>query len=416
MVSRRHFLAAAGSAAVLVGSGLLNPLQAAEAAPFSLAALGLGTDGETIRRSLGLRDGLIYLNCGSLGPTPQYTRDVVFEAWRRLEEDPTNEGFGSLLESMEEARKKAAAFLGCGLDELAVTQSTTESMNAIAQGLNLQKGEHVLTTDHEHHGGRAGWDYYVRKVGIVLDEVKLPIPPKTAGEIIDAFAQKLTPATRIISVSHVTYTTGLKLPVAGLAELAKAHGALLVVDGAQAPGGMSVDLKALKCHAYAASPHKWMLAPKGTGLLYISAEARAQIDPLALSAGMSCYTGATGTRNVPGIIGLGAAVDVLTTVGKETIERRAMALRNRLYEEAGTIPGVTVVSPAPGELASPLITLDLPNKISNSTMTNRLKDRGIIVRCMDGHPGINGIRLSPHIYTRDADITALMAAVRQELG
>ncbi|MHB0937095.1 MAG: aminotransferase class V-fold PLP-dependent enzyme [Armatimonadota bacterium] len=415
MVSRRHFLTAVGGAAVLVGSGLLNPLQAAEAAPFSLAALGQGTDGETIRRSLGLRDGLIYLNAGTLGPIPQYTRDAVFEAWRRLEENPADEGFGPLLQSMEEARKKAAAYLGCAVEELAVTQSTTDSMNAIAQGINLQKGDHVLTTDHEHPGGRLCWDYYARKAGVVVDAVPLPMPPKTAGEIVDAFAQKLTDATRVISVSHVTYTTGLKLPVAGLADLARAHGALLVVDGAQAPGGMRVDVKALKCHAYAASPHKWMLAPKGTGLLYISAEARKQIDPLVLQSGMSCYTGATGTRNLPGIIGLGAAVELLTAVGKDAIEQRTMALRNRLYEEAGNIPGVTVVSPAPGELAAPLITLDLPDNVNNYAFATRLKERGIIVRSMDGH-GINGIRVSPHIYTREEDIAALVNAVREELA
>ena len=414
MVSRRHFLAAAGGAAVLVGSGLLNPLRAAET-PFSLAALGQGTDGEAIRRSLGLRDRLIYLNCGTLGPIPQYTRDAVFDAWQRLEENPADEGFGPLLQSMEDARKKAAAYLGCALEELAVTQSTTDSMNAVAQGINLQQGDRVLTTDHEHPGGRLCWDYYARKAGVVIDAVTLPVPPKTPGEIIDAFARQLTPATRVISVSHVTYTTGLKLPVAELAELARAHGALLVVDGAQAPGGMSVDVKALKCHAYAASPHKWMLAPKGTGLLYISADARARIDPLLLQSGMGTYTGATGTRNLPGIIGLGAAVELLTTVGKEAIERRVMALRNILYQEAEKIPGITVASPAPGALAAPLITLDLPDNVNNYAFAGRLKERGIIVRSMDGH-GINGIRVSPHIYTREEDIAALVAAVREGLA
>lgn len=415
MVSRRQFLAAAGGAAVLVGSGLLNPLRAAEAAPFSLTSLGQGADGEAIRHSLGLRTGLIYLNCGTLGPIPQYTRDAVFEAWQRLEENPADEGFGPLLQSMEEARAKAAAFLGCAVDELAVTQSTTDGMNAIAQGINLQQGDRVLTTDHEHPGGRLCWDYYARRAGVVVDVVKLPAPPKTAGEIVDAFAQQLTPATRIISVSHVTYTTGLKLPVAELAELARAHGALLVVDGAQAPGGITVDVKALRCHAYAASPHKWMLAPKGTGLLYISAEARKRIDPLVLQAGMRCYTGATGTRNLPGIIGLGAAVDLLTAVGKEAVERHAMAMRNLLYHEAGKIPGVTVASPAPGELAAPLITLNLPGNVKNHAFANRLKERGIIVRSVDGY-GINGIRVSPHIYTREEDIAALVAAMREELA
>jgi len=414
-LSRRHFLASLGGAALLLSGGWLDPLRAAEEAPFSLASLGQGTDWETIRRSLGLRDGLIYLNCGTLGPIPQYTRDAVFDAWRRLEENPADEGFGPLLQAMEEARARAAAYLGCALNELAVTHSTTDGMNAIAQGVNLRKGDRVLTTDHEHPGGRLCWDYYARKAGVVIDAVTLPAPPKTSGEIVSAFERQLTPATRVISVSHVTYTTGLKLPVAGLAELARAHGALLVVDGAQAPGGLSVDVKALKCHAYAASPHKWMLAPKGTGLLYIGADARARIDPLPLQAGMGAYTGATGTRNIPGIIGLGAALELLTTVGKEAIERRVMALRNHLYREAANIPGITVASPAPGELAAPLITLDLPDNVNSDAFVARLKERcGIIVRGM-AHPGLNGIRVSPHLYTSEDDLAQLVGALRKEL-
>lgn len=418
-VTRREFLVLGAAVAALAGVGTLHPLYAAETtAPAKLPALGQGFDADrrAIRRSLGLRDGLAYLNCGSLGPIPQYTRDKVLEASRQLEEDPTNQGYGALLEVTEQARRMAATFLGSTLDEMAVTQCTTEGMNAIAQGLTLQQGDHILTTDHEHPGGRMCWDYYVRKSGIVIDTVALPLTPKNKQEIMQAFAQKMTDRTRVISASHVLFTTGLKLPILELADLAHAHGALLVVDGAQAPAGNVVDLKALKCDAYATSAHKWLLAPKGTGLLHVSAAARKQIDPILLQAGMGTYTAATGTRNLPGIIGLGAAIELLNTVGKETVANYAMKLRNALYKEALTLPRVTIASPEPGELATPILTLAFPKEVSNETITQRLREQyKIIVKCVPSNY-VNGIRISMHIYTVEEDLARLTSALRKELA
>jgi selenocysteine lyase/cysteine desulfurase len=289
-------------------------------------------------------------------------------------------------------------------------------MNTIAQGLSLQQGDHILTTDHEHPGGRVCWDYYARKSGIIIDAVSLPLPPKSKQEIVQAFERNMTDRTRVISVSHVLFTTGLKLPITELADLAHAHNALLVVDGAQAPGGNLVDVKTLKCDAYATSAHKWLLAPKGTGLLYISANARKQIDPILLQAGMGTYTAATGTRNLPGIIGLGAAIELLNAAGKEAVAGHAMKLRNALYQQAQTLPRVTIASPEPGELAAPILTLAFPKEVSNETIVQRLREQyNIVVKCVPSNY-VNGIRVSMHLYTQEEDLARLTAALRKELG
>ena len=408
--SRREFLAVLGGAAALLALG--PAVLAAE--PLNPGALR-GADWAEIKRQFLLQKDITYFNCGSLGPTARPVLEESIKAWQRLEENPADIGYGPMLEEVERVRARAASFMGCAREEMILTANTTEGMNLLAQGLHLQKGQRVITTNHEHPGGSLCWDYLARKEGVLLDRVTLPVPPKSAGEILELFAQKITRDTRVISVSHVTFSTGLRMPIAGLAKLALATDTLLVVDGAQAPGALDVDLAALGCHAYATSAHKWLLAPPGTGLLYIRKDAQARIDPMALQAGYSAYTGATGLRNLPAMIGLGAAIDFLSAIGKTTIAARTVTLRNRLAAGIAGLPHLTVASPPPGELASQILTFALDG-VDNSAFAAALKKKhGLIVKVVPNNL-VNGIRISPHVYTTDADLDYLLAAIKQELA
>jgi selenocysteine lyase/cysteine desulfurase len=375
-----------------------------------------GIDWQKLKQSFLLAKGLVYMNNGSLGPSPSYVLEEIFQAWRTLEQNPVEEGYGPLLEKAEGVRTKAASFLGCSPDEIAITQCTTEGMNAVAQGLNLQAGQHVLTTDQEHPGGLVGWQYFAMRNGVVIDTVPLPLLPRDSGEIMSLIQARLTKQTRVISVSHVTFTTGLQLPIAEIAALAQTNGSFLIVDGAQAPGGLTVDVKKLGCHAYATSAHKWMLAPMGTGLLYISDMAKNQIDPILLAAGRRVYTANTGTRNLPAMIGLGAAIDFLNKLGKENVEKRCLELRARLYGKLNELPKIKVVSPPAGPFASPLVTIELPKEISNATLADQLrKKHSILVKVVPTNH-VNGLRISTHIYNSEQDIDKLATALRTELA
>ena len=189
----------------------------------------------------------------------------TISAWKQLELDPVAYGYGEQEHAMDDVRAQAAAFLHCKTDELVLTRSTTDGMNWVAQGLTLAAGDHVLTTDQEHPGGRACWDYVARRYGVTLDVVAIPPGENDALAIVDRMAKAITPRTRVLSFSHLLSSTGLRMPVAELSALARARGCIAVVDGAQAVGGIAVDVKALGCHAYATSGHKWLLAPKGQG-------------------------------------------------------------------------------------------------------------------------------------------------------
>ena len=154
-------------------------------------------------------------------------------------------------------------------------------MNSVAQGLGLAAGDRVLTTDQEHAGNHVCWDYVTRKHGVGVDFVPIPPDENDASAIVERFEKAVMPRTKVLSFSHVLSSTGLRMPVAELSALARTRGSLAVVDGAQTVGGIAVDVKKLGYHVYDTSGHKWLLGPKGTGLLYLSAEIGTAVDPIA---------------------------------------------------------------------------------------------------------------------------------------
>jgi selenocysteine lyase/cysteine desulfurase len=363
-----------------------------------------------------LAPGLAYLQTGSLGPSPRPVMERTIAAWKELEANPVFYGYGPQERAMEDVRMKAAAFLGCKKEELVLTRCTTEGINWVASGLGFGPGDRVLTTDQEHPGGRSGWDYAARRYGAVIDTVVIPAGENDATAILDRFARAMTPRTRAVSFSHLLTSTGLRMPVEALSALARERGAIAVVDGAQAAGGIAVDVKAMGCDVYATSGHKWLLGPKGTGLLYLSEELRDRVDPIALQGGRAAYSDSSGVCNLPGVIGLGAAIDYISAFGIARVEAHNLRLRNRLYEEFREIPKLRVVSPPPGPLASPLVTYRLPDAVESRGLQIRLLEtHGVVVKVVPGQ-WLNGHRISTHLFNSEADGEALLRALRAELA
>jgi selenocysteine lyase/cysteine desulfurase len=317
---------------------------------------------------------------------------------------------------MDDVRSQAAAFLGCKKDELVLTRSTTDGMNWVAQGLGLAAGDRVLTTDQEHPGGRACWDYVARKHGVVIDTVAIPPGENDARAIVDRFTKAMTPRTRVLSFSHLLSSTGLRMPVAEIAALARAHSGVAVVDGAQAAGGIAVDVMALGCHVYATSGHKWLLGPKGTGLLYLSEELGARVDPIALQGGRAAYSDSSGVSNLPGVLGLGAALDYLSAFGVAKIEAYNLALRHQAYESLATVPRIQVVSPPAGPLASPLLTYRLPEGVDSRALQLRLMQAHDVVVKVVPKQWLNGHRVSTHLFNSADDLDKLVRALKAELA
>jgi selenocysteine lyase/cysteine desulfurase len=337
-------------------------------------------------------------------------------AWRELELNPSAVGYGEQEHAMEAVRAQAAAFIGAKTDELALTNCTTEGMNWTAQGLTLRAGDRVLTTDQEHPGGRVCWDYVARRFGVALDVVPIPPGENDGQAILDRVAKAFTPRTRVLSFSHILSSTGFLMPVAELSALARSRGCIAVVDGAQAMGGMAMDVKALGCHVYASSGHKWLLGPKGTGLLYLSEELGQTVEPIALQAGRAAYSASSGVTSIPSVLGMGAAFEYLSAIGLKRIEEHNLALRNRLYTALQVVPQLHIVSAPPGPGASALLTFRLPDAIESRAFQSRMREKHKIELKVVPKNWFNGIRVSTHLFNSDGDVDALAAALKLELA
>jgi selenocysteine lyase/cysteine desulfurase len=362
-------------------------------------------------------DGLTYLNTGTIGPCRRETIETSMNAWKDLESMPVKFYGGMGAEALaEKTRTIAARFLGCDLGEIVITSSTTSGMNSVAQGLRLKAGDRIVATDQEHGGGLHCWEYFEKYSGVKIDKIAILRGEFNAAAIVESIKTAITKETRAITVSHVFSSTGLRMPVAEISALARSRGIFCIVDGAQAVGAIRVNVKELGCHAYATSGHKWLMGPKGTGLLYISKDAQDAIRPMQFDGSYNTYNNGNGVVNLPCILGLGRAIEYLETVGITKVEEHNLRLRNRLYDKLQNVPNMTIVSPPAGPLASPMIALLLADKFERQPFVKMLLDKHkISIRATHKEFGFNGIRFSMHIFNTEKQVDRAADTLRNEL-
>ena len=363
-----------------------------------------------------LQPGLIYLNTGSLAPTPRSILDTVLKAWHELETNPVAMSYGGAVHSLaDQTRNSVASLIGCSADEVLLTRSTTNAMNIAGLGIELAHGDRVLTTDVEHEGGSAAWKYLEKRRGIGVDRIVIAPEDHDVSGIVERFDRAITKQTKVISVSHVITSTGLRMPVREIIALAKDRNILTIVDGAQAVGNIEVDVKAIGCDAYAAPGHKWLMAPKGTGFLYINKGTASRIQPIEWEDGHKYVVGSAGIGALPLIVGLGAAIDAAQKRGIGTSEARNLLLRNRAYQGLKKIGKVKVVSAPPGPLATALVAFHLPQSVESQAFRITMHKKYKLILKQTEKRWFNGMRISPHVFNTEADIDAAIKAIASEL-
>src|SRR5579864_6804614 len=329
-MQRRTFLRSAAIAAAAFGV----PLARAEQA-FSMDAPQLPSESlfasdpekywAELRRQWLLAPDRINLNCGSVGCTPLPVLRATIEHMLAAEEfrEPGYPWFGYEENTrIHELRDAMAAFLHISRDELAILRNATEANNVVCNGLEMKSGEEAILTDQEHPGCRGCWEQKAARYGIKIVNVALPAPPDTPEEVVSIFERSITPQTRILVFSHITSPTGIILPVKQICAMARSKGVLTHIDGAHAVGQIPLDLHDLGCDFYASSPHKWLMAPKGTGLLYVR-------QPLLENLG---------TSNLSIMVGLKAALDFFATIGADRIYARIHQNATRVHDAVSSHP------------------------------------------------------------------------------
>jgi isopenicillin-N epimerase len=358
-------------------------------------------DWAEVRKQFLIPADRIYLNVGTLGAQPRPVVDAVIEVTRRTAESVPA---GVKWEALNRA---TAALLDCDAAGLAFPRNATEAMNFIANGIELTAGDHIITTNHEHIGGLCCWQLSAARRKLDLTQVDITAAPTDSARVFELLTSAVTPRTKVLSVSHVTFTTGFVMPVKELARWCRERGVIFVVDGAHPPGLMRISIRGIDPDFYASSPHKWLLAPQGTGLLYMREEWRTRLWPTLASGDWDkLELGAhrfnhLGTMDESRHAGLQAALEFHNTLGPDRIYARIESLRQHLIARLAAIDRVRIVSPRAAN-GSGMVAFTLAG-IPALELQKRLAERNIRTRVVSEY-NYGYMRLSPHVYTSFGEI------------
>lgn len=232
-----------------------------------------------------VREDITYLNFGSFGACAK----PVFQRYQQyqleLEQEPVLFITSTGLNYLKQSRQALANYINTPEDDLVFFPNPSHAVNLIAKSFPLQAGDEVLATDIEYGACDRTWQFYCEKAGAVYKRQPIRFPIESREDFVDQFFAGLTPKTKLVFISHITSSTGLRLPVEEICSRAKEKGLMTFVDGAHAPGHIPLDVQALEADVYTGACHKWMMTPKGCSFLYVKREHQHLFDPLVVSWG-----------------------------------------------------------------------------------------------------------------------------------
>jgi cysteine desulfurase/selenocysteine lyase len=354
----------------------------------------------------------VYLNFGAHGPSPRYVVEAADEFVRSHEYETSsrNDPYEVAFDTYDRVRARVANFVGAADDEIALTESTTAGINAVANAIDWESGDTVVRTDLEHPAGTLPWQRLKQK------GVEVRVVETENGRVdLDAFAEAVDGA-KLACFSAVTWTHGTRLPVADLVDIAHEAGAFTLVDAVQVPGQLPMDVEEWGADAVAAAGHKWLLGLWGGGFLYVDRRVADSLapttvgyrsvetptaDPFEFAAGARRFE--VGSSNPAPHVALAEAIEAIDEVGVERIADRIQELAGKL---ADGVPDDRLLSPQDPE--SGLVSIDVDDP---EATVDRLASEGIVVRAL---PTPDAIRVSVHAVNSDGEVEKLLDALEPE--
>jgi isopenicillin-N epimerase len=390
-------------------------------------------DHAAMRDAFLLDPDIVFLNHGSFGACPAEVFET-YQRWQReLERNPVEFLGRRSAGLLHGARERLATLMGAAAADLVFVPNATTGVNIVARSLRLQPGDEVLATDHEYGACDATWQRMCKEAGAHYRRVCIPLPFETqtwADRVMDAVG----PRTRMIFSSHITSTTALIFPVAELCARARQRGIATLIDGAHAPGHVSVDLAAIGADFYTGNCHKWLCAPKGAAFLHVRPELQAAIDATVVSwgyvaegaaagghTGFDAYTGVTplerrlqwqGTRDISAFLAVTAAIDFQARHDWPSWQARCHAMAcetlHRMRARNGLPPA------APDTAYGQMVTLPVAVDAAGADGLRRwLFEQHHIEVPVTVHGGAVFVRVSVQAYNTQADLDALVHALAE---
>ncbi|MFO0878722.1 MAG: aminotransferase class V-fold PLP-dependent enzyme [Gemmataceae bacterium] len=373
------------------------------------------------RAAMLLDPRVVNLNTGSFGPTPR----VVFERVTALRHALAAEPMDFLVRQVPgllwTARERFAAYLGGNPRQLVFTVNVTASINLVASSLMLAAPGEILLTDHEYGAMHWTWERAARRLGLSLRTFPLPTRAENPAEIVEAAVAAMSSRTRLFFFSHVLSPTGLVLPARELCQEAQRRGILTVVDGAHAPAFVPVDVEAIGADFYGANGHKWLLAPIGTGFLYLGQRSFDRLAPLQVSWGWHSTSkqldepdefGSTprlrrlefeGTRDICPWLAVPEAIDFQASLGPAKIRARQRELVAHVRHR---LSGLRPATPEHEQLSGALMAFELPQDVQPARLRDALWRARIETPVIE-RPDRLLLRTSTHFYNTESEVDHL---------
>ncbi|MFP5379962.1 MAG: aminotransferase class V-fold PLP-dependent enzyme [Vicinamibacteria bacterium] len=367
-----------------------------------------------IQSAFTLDRTIINLNNGNSCPTPM----VVHEAYKRYL-DSSNQApvyhRGLIERNIETARRRLAREFGCDPEEMAITRNASEALQIAQNGLDLEAGDEVVTTDQDYGRMLTTWDQRVRRDGITVKFVDFPVPT-TEDDLYQRIERAITPRTKVLHFCHITNLTGQLFPVQRLSRMARARGITTIVDGAHAVAHFPFALRDLECDFYGTSLHKWLLAPTGIGFLYVWREKIAGCWPL--QAAPRTRTDdirkfeEIGTSPAATKVAINEALAFHQAIGTERKAARLRYLTLRWANQLKDRPRIRIHTDL--DHVYGVANVGVEGKTARE-IYDFLWDRYRIVTAAIQRDDYNGVRVTPNIYTPLEEIDTFVEAMTELL-
>ncbi len=410
-INRRTFLTSAGKGIGLAAlssatvAGLLGNVVAAGKSISHLSPIEAALDEDywaTIQQAFSVTRGIINLNNGGVSPSPRMvTEAFVRYTWQQ--EDATAYTMWQILEPQSETvRTGLAEVFGCDAEEIAITRNASESLEILLMGIDLKAGDEILTTTQDYPRMLTTLKQRELREGLKVNLIKIPIAPENVDDIATAFERAVTPKTKLILVSHQINLTGQILPVKKICDMARSRDIETIVDGAHAFAQFDFKRDDLGCDYYGTSLHKWIYAPKGTGMLYV------RKDKIAKVWALMAYEDKNrndirkfeeiGTHSAAMRLAIGEAILFHNAIGGKRKEERLRFLSRHWMNKLKDVPKVGFNTSFDPKQSCAIANFKIDG-IDPVALGGYLMSKHKIFTTPIVFPEFNGIRITPNIYT-----------------
>jgi selenocysteine lyase/cysteine desulfurase len=370
-----------------------------------------------IRHAFTVDRNMINLNNGGVSPSPR----IVSETEKRYLDvenmTPTYYMWRILDPGIETVRRRIAREFGCDAEEIAITRNASESLENVQLGVDLKRGDEVLTTNQDYPRMITTWQQRERRDGIVLKQIKFPVPPPGLDYLARRIEENIGPRTKVIHICHITNRTGQIFPVKKICQMARGRGIEVIVDGAHAFGQFPFKHADLDCDYYGVSLHKWILAPIGTGFLYVRKSKIPSIWPL-----MAAPSNMTdnirkfeeiGTHPASQRNAITEALNFHDSIGGERKAARFRYLRKRWSSRLGSLPGVKILNSEDPEQSCAIGFISVDGFEAPKLSAHLWEKYRIWTTAVVTEGEYQGLRITPNVYTTLEEIDTFTEAMEK---